>query len=385
MTIAEYELYIAKQGLRKNPLNDHSYRFTFNFCDQSSYTPNPQPDDKELSFEEVFGNLFRIGAKNIRGMKQDEAKVEDCDEGDLYDIWDITVEDVKRLRQLLIPAVHTLPKPDPVEQLYVPLIPFPNEVKVARQEEPDDDSDSIPTQAPDVNDDLIQPLIPQPIHTTPLDDAYVVTNTDLILDELLEEFRDEILKIIMVDEEANFNRTRDIKELERLIATDHESSFIEIKVLPCIVKTNVEHETFIRQMNPLYKLSQLVKSSTKTGKKWREMTSPLRYNFKISFPYPVANLHPHGLCGYYHPNLISSEGMNTPLLAKRDPTTNRWMFMIILASSYAENHSCRQQLWHSYYDYGVVPPLDYAVVGLVDARGVVLGWLLAARKPFKPD
>ncbi|GJT12031.1 hypothetical protein Tco_0859073 [Tanacetum coccineum] len=54
MTIAEYELYIVKQGLRKNPLNDHSYSFTSNFCDQLPYTPNPQPDDKELSFEEVF-------------------------------------------------------------------------------------------------------------------------------------------------------------------------------------------------------------------------------------------------------------------------------------------------------------------------------------------
>nr|GEU49238.1 hypothetical protein [Tanacetum cinerariifolium] len=79
---------------------------------------------------------------------------------------------------------------------------------------------------PNVNDDLIQPLIPQP---TPPDDAYVVTDTDLTLDENLEEFEDEILDITMVDEEADFIPTRDIEELERLI-TDHESSFTEIKV-----------------------------------------------------------------------------------------------------------------------------------------------------------
>ncbi|GJY25632.1 hypothetical protein Tco_0400358 [Tanacetum coccineum] len=80
----------------------------------------------------------------------------------------------------------------------------------------------------------------------------------------------------MVDEEADFNPTRDIEELECLIATNHVSSFTKIKVLPCIVKTNVINETFIRKMNLLYRLSQSTKSSTETGKKWREMTSPLR-------------------------------------------------------------------------------------------------------------
>ncbi|GKA40294.1 hypothetical protein Tco_0732887 [Tanacetum coccineum] len=54
------------------------------------FTSNPQPDDKELSFEEVFKNLFRMGAENLSGMKQEEAKVEDCDEGNMDDVWDIT-------------------------------------------------------------------------------------------------------------------------------------------------------------------------------------------------------------------------------------------------------------------------------------------------------
>nr|GEZ85390.1 hypothetical protein [Tanacetum cinerariifolium]GEZ85892.1 hypothetical protein [Tanacetum cinerariifolium] len=88
MTIAEYELYIVKQGLRKNTLNDHSYSFTSNFCDQLPYIRNPQPDDRELSLVEVFSNLFRMGAEKLKGMKQKDAKVEDSDEGNIDDIWE---------------------------------------------------------------------------------------------------------------------------------------------------------------------------------------------------------------------------------------------------------------------------------------------------------
>ncbi|GKD50040.1 hypothetical protein Tco_1279016 [Tanacetum coccineum] len=164
MTIAEYELYITKE-------------------------------DKELSFEEVFDDFFKMGAKNLRGMKQEEAEVEDCDEGNMDNIWGITVKDVERIRQLLTPTIHTLPEPDPVVQPYVPLIPFPDEVKVVREEEPDNNIDSIYIHVPDVTDDL----------------------------------RDEILYIIVVDEEAEFNPTMDIEELERLIAIDHESFFYKDK------------------------------------------------------------------------------------------------------------------------------------------------------------
>ncbi|GJY85348.1 hypothetical protein Tco_0499374, partial [Tanacetum coccineum] len=159
--------------------------------------------------DEIFGDLFRMGAKNFSGMKQEEAKVEDCDEGNMDDIWDITVEDV-----------------------------------------------------PGVMDDMIQPLIPQTIHTTPRDKDYVASTTKLIL----EEFRYEILNITVIDEEVDFNHTRDIEELESLIEIDHESSFTEIRVLSCIANANVKHETFIRQMNLLHRLSQSAKSSTKTAR-----------------------------------------------------------------------------------------------------------------------
>ncbi|GJR78531.1 ribonuclease H-like domain-containing protein [Tanacetum coccineum] len=43
----------------------------------------------------------------------------------------------------------------------------------------------------------------------------------------------------------------------------------------CVMKINVELETFIQQLNPLYKVSQSSKLSTKTGVKRREMKYPL--------------------------------------------------------------------------------------------------------------
>ncbi|GJZ48895.1 hypothetical protein Tco_0603085 [Tanacetum coccineum] len=142
----------------------------------------------------------------------------------------------------------------------------------------------------------LPPLLPfpQPIHTTPTDDAYVVTDTNLILDELLEEFRDEILNITVIDEEADFNVTIDIKELECQIATDHESSFTEIK------KT--------------------------TARRWK---------FEITYA-----------CGYVGKKFADY---------KYDVVTNYALVLVFLAAIQ------------------------------VDASGVVLGWLLAARKPFKPD
>ncbi|GJT31341.1 hypothetical protein Tco_0911616 [Tanacetum coccineum] len=98
--------------------------------------------------------VVQQGAKNLRRMgiceydvdlEKEEAEVEDDnDDGDAYDIWDITVEDVERIRQFLMPNV--------LEEI----------------------------------DEVIQPLIPQPIHTTPPNDDYVAPATKSILDELLE-------------------------------------------------------------------------------------------------------------------------------------------------------------------------------------------------------
>ncbi|GKD63392.1 hypothetical protein Tco_1305500 [Tanacetum coccineum] len=91
---------------------------------------------------------------------------------------DITVEDVERVRQFLTPNV------------------------------------------PDVMDNIIQPLIPKTIHTTPPDENYVAPATKSILDDLLEEFRDEILNVAMVDEGAECSPIKDLEELERHLAKD---------------------------------------------------------------------------------------------------------------------------------------------------------------------
>ncbi|GJX19637.1 hypothetical protein Tco_0222314, partial [Tanacetum coccineum] len=171
MTIAEFNLYIARQ--MKNPLNNPSY-----------------------------------GAENLRRMGQDKVR-NGCDNNTSRDMnhesgnllnfpifpllmnfleFDITVEDVELIRQFLTPNVN------------------------------------------DEIDEVIQPLILQPIHTTPPNDDYVSPATKSILDELLEEFGDEILNVTMVDEEAKFNPTKDIKELERLLAKDPQSYFTEIQL-----------------------------------------------------------------------------------------------------------------------------------------------------------
>ncbi|GJU41253.1 hypothetical protein Tco_1194210 [Tanacetum coccineum] len=88
------------------------------------------------------------------------------------------------------------------------------------------DDDSKEDQEED--DKIVQPLIPEPIHTTPPNDDYVAPATKSILDKLLEEFGDEILNVATIDEEAD--PTKDLKELERLLAMRPQSNFTEIQV-----------------------------------------------------------------------------------------------------------------------------------------------------------
>ncbi|GJY70292.1 hypothetical protein Tco_0473995, partial [Tanacetum coccineum] len=64
-------------------------------------------------------------------------------------------------------------------------------------------------------------------HHTTYDD-YVAPATKSILDKLLQEFKDEILNVTMVDDEADFNPTKDLEELERLLAKEPQSNFTEI-------------------------------------------------------------------------------------------------------------------------------------------------------------
>ncbi|GJR31184.1 hypothetical protein Tco_1107416 [Tanacetum coccineum] len=113
-----------------------------------------------------------------------EDQEEDGNDGEIFDMWDITTEDVEQNRKFFN---------------------VPNEI-----------------------DEIVQPVIPKPIHTTPPNDDYVAPATKSILDKLLEEFGDEILNVAMIDEEANFNPTKDLEELERLPAMRPQSNFTEI-------------------------------------------------------------------------------------------------------------------------------------------------------------
>ncbi|GJX20571.1 hypothetical protein Tco_0223248 [Tanacetum coccineum] len=115
--------------------------------------------------------------------------VEDDDDGKTYGIWDITIKDVEQIKQFF--------------------------------------------HVPDETDEVIQPLIPQPIHITQPIDDYVAPTTKLILDEL---FEDKILNVTMVDKEDDFNPIKDIEELERFLAKEPQSYFTEIQVHSVITK-----------------------------------------------------------------------------------------------------------------------------------------------------
>ncbi|GKC25799.1 hypothetical protein Tco_1027949 [Tanacetum coccineum] len=212
-------------------------------------------DKKDFDFDKILGDLFRIGAKNMKQIGQyivqdsiwehdNDLEVDQEDDGDdrdTFDIWDITVEDVERIMKFLTPNV------------------------------------------PDIIKDVIQPLIPTTLHTTPPNKDYVALATKPILDKLLE---DKILNVAMVNEEAD--PTRDLEEPERLLVEDPH--FTEIQVHLVITKP----EPFIhtQPMSPLYGIFKSYKSSTKPYRVDREMKSPSRYGLKSSFPYPVANEHP---------------------------------------------------------------------------------------------
>ncbi|GKC78077.1 hypothetical protein Tco_1128851, partial [Tanacetum coccineum] len=70
MTIAEYNLYVAKRGLEKN---------------HKTITP--------------------MDVDNISDLEKEEAQEEDGDDEDIYDFWDIMVKDVEWIRQFLTPNV----------------------------------------------------------------------------------------------------------------------------------------------------------------------------------------------------------------------------------------------------------------------------------------
>ncbi|GJZ24414.1 hypothetical protein Tco_0561873 [Tanacetum coccineum] len=109
MTIAEYNLYVAKQGLDMNTLNNYSNGFTPQYFVQLPHTPNTPVDKKDSDLVKIMDDLFRIGDENLKRMEHDidqdssceqdddleDDQEEDGDDRDTFDMWDITVEDVE--------------------------------------------------------------------------------------------------------------------------------------------------------------------------------------------------------------------------------------------------------------------------------------------------
>ncbi|GJV74038.1 hypothetical protein Tco_1494033 [Tanacetum coccineum] len=141
ITIAEYNLYVLQTGLKNES------------------TQTGAENIKRMGHDIVQDSIWEHDDDS------EEDQEEDGDDEDTFDMWDITVEDVERIRNFF--------------------------------------------NVPDEIDKIVQHLIPEPIHTTPPNDDYVAPTTKSILDKLLEELGDEILNITMVDDEADFNHTKD--------------------------------------------------------------------------------------------------------------------------------------------------------------------------------
>ncbi|GJX96480.1 retrovirus-related pol polyprotein from transposon TNT 1-94 [Tanacetum coccineum] len=158
-----------------------------------------EPDIENMTISEYLENYFvstnesndadienmTIAEYNLHDDDSEEDQEEDGVDEDTFDMWDIMVEDIEWIRKIF----------------------------------------NVPKEI----DEIAQPLIPEPIHTTPPNDDYVAPATKSILDELLEEFGDEILNVTMVDDKADFNPTKDLEELERLLTKEPQSNFMEIQ------------------------------------------------------------------------------------------------------------------------------------------------------------
>ncbi|GKC96000.1 hypothetical protein Tco_1161442 [Tanacetum coccineum] len=153
-------------SFHRNKSKTFSYPYSYNLTPPHPWFLPVQPYPKNYLVSTNKSNDDSIWEHDD---DSDEDQEEDGDDGDIFDMWDITVEDVERIRKFF--------------------------------------------NVPDEIDEIVQPLIPEPIHTTPPNDDYVAPATKSILDELLEEFRDEILNVTMVDDEDDFNPTKDLEEL----------------------------------------------------------------------------------------------------------------------------------------------------------------------------
>ncbi|GJR85988.1 hypothetical protein Tco_0209999 [Tanacetum coccineum] len=214
----------------ENPLNDQSYGFTPQFFSQPSHTPNTPVDKKDFSLDEILDNLFRLGVENLRRMGQEKVQ-NGCDID--------TSKDTNHGSGNL---------------LNFPIFPGTNEfsniyeydVDLEKDEAQVEDDDGGETY--DIWDIMVEDI--ELIRQFPMPN---------VPDEI-----DEILNVTMVDKEADFNPTKDIEELERLLAKDPQSHFTKIHAHSIITK--LEPFTHTQPMSPLYGIFEPYKSSTKPYK-----------------------------------------------------------------------------------------------------------------------
>ncbi|GKE08369.1 hypothetical protein Tco_1411920 [Tanacetum coccineum] len=181
MTLNEYLEYEAEKERRLwDNVRSRRSPNNYNEADVDSFHQNKRAE-----------NMKRIGKDIVQDCiwEQDndleEDQKDDGDDRDTFDMWDIMVEDVERIRQFLTSNV------------------------------------------PDIIEVVIQPLIPTTQHTIPSNEDYVAPTTKPILDELLE---DKILNVAMVDEEAD--PTRDLEEPKRLLIKDPHFTKIQSSTKP---------------------------------------------------------------------------------------------------------------------------------------------------------
>nr|GEV69204.1 epidermal patterning factor 1 [Tanacetum cinerariifolium] len=107
-----------------------------------------------------------------------------------------------------------------------------------------------------------------------IQDSIWEQDDELKEDQEDDEFRDEILNVTMVDEEADFNPTKDLEELERLLDKEPQSNFMEIQVHSVII--NIEPFMHTQLMSPLYGVFKTFKPC----KIDRDIISPGRFSLQ---------------------------------------------------------------------------------------------------------
>nr|GEU58070.1 hypothetical protein [Tanacetum cinerariifolium] len=92
-------------SFQQNKSNTFNYPYSHNL-------PPPHPVSLPV---QPYPKNYLVSTNDV---DLEEAGVEDDDDGDTYDIWDITVDDVERIRQFFMPSI-----PDETDEVIQPLIP----------------------------------------------------------------------------------------------------------------------------------------------------------------------------------------------------------------------------------------------------------------------